>query len=110
MRRSVIGLVGCIFLATEANAEATAKEFLSSPPSDLKEMLAGVLGLGFYWSNTFLEADGGKPMYCPPQKLAITSQQYMEILRQHVQENPQSGDQPAGYAMLLALRDTFPCP
>lgn len=109
MRKFLIGLVGCMALSTQAKAEPTANEYLRSGKPELLQILAGGLGLGLEWASTFVEVRGDEPIYCPPDHLAVTSHQYVEILRQHVKREPKSGDEPVGRAMLLALRGTFPC-
>lgn len=109
MRNFLIGLVGCMVLSTQANAEPTANQYLRAGRPELTQILAGGLGIGISWASTVTEGEGGKPIYCPPENLPITARQYLEILRHHVQRDPKSGDQPLGLAMLLALRSTFPC-
>lgn len=64
---------------------------------------------GASWANTILEQRGQRPLFCPPGKLAITADQDVSILRRFVKERPEIGDVPAGFALLLALADTFPC-
>jgi hypothetical protein len=49
------------------------------------------------------------PLYCPPRRLAINTEQHIDILRRYVEQNPDIGRDPIGLAMLLALQHTFPC-
>jgi hypothetical protein len=105
MRKFLIGLAGCVFLSVPANAEGSADQFLNNQNPKLAETLLNAIATGISASNSHVD----KRMYCPPGNLAITSQQYMEILRQFIQQNPRMGGYPAASVMIRALNHTFPC-
>lgn len=72
--------------------------------------IAGMLN-GFVWANAHVERRLGlPPLYCTPPRLTLTAEQAADILRRYVQRNPEFATQLAGFAMMEALRDTFPCP
>lgn len=52
------------------------------------------------------------PLYCQPQNLSITGDQYKNILSGYISKNPNYGDldmNAYGWVLLQALIDTFPC-
>jgi hypothetical protein len=66
---------------------------------------------GMSWVNSYLKShrkDG--EVYCIPEKLALTGDQVIEMLRRKVKELPGLSDIPYGGVMLTVLRETFPCP
>jgi hypothetical protein len=110
MRKFLMGLVGCVFLSAPANAEGTVNEVLARANERSTQLIVASTADGISWSNSYLTMMKQQPMYCPPQKLAITVSQYMDILRRHVQEIPADGHDPIGFGLLNALQKTFPCP
>ncbi len=52
---------------------------------------------------------GGEPLFCPPRSVSIMPAQYREILRRKVETDPALAGAHAGYVMLLAMVDAFPC-
>ncbi|MBL4874251.1 MAG: hypothetical protein JKY41_12910 [Rhodobacteraceae bacterium] len=64
---------------------------------------------GFTWSNSWVELNGGKKMFCIPGELAIVVDQAVDIFRQELGINPDSVEDPAGLVMLLGLQRVFPC-
>jgi len=108
MQWFLMSLMGCLVLSGPASAEGTANEVLSAPSRELKIYFTA-MGVAFSWSNGYIRAKGGTPMYCQPEELALSGQQYIEILRNHIQDNSQAGDLPVGFALLQALSSIFPC-
>jgi hypothetical protein len=55
--------------------------------------------------------DGGykQALYCQLDKIALTVQQEVSILKGYVERNPKIKDWPVGLVMFLALQDAFPC-
>lgn len=52
------------------------------------------------------------PIFCQPDKLAVTGGQYWRMLERFVEDNPKFADVDinlVGYALLRAMVDTFPC-
>jgi hypothetical protein len=99
------------FLASPAHAEADANFFLQKIRDGDKATLYVLDGYSnaYSWTNVILEKREERPLYCPPEKLAITAEQNADILRRYVERNSFAGTMPAGFALLLALADTFPC-
>lgn len=73
----------------------------------------GSAGDAFMWANTALKTRGDQPLFCPPEKLAIKNEQYLDILQRYVQDRPSVGTDSSAvfpYALLRALVEVFPCP
>jgi len=64
---------------------------------------------GMLWMNSWLESKGRKPVFCPPDKIAFTDDQLIDIMRRYVKKNSDSQDDPFGFVLLYAVIDAFPC-
>jgi hypothetical protein len=88
----------------------SADEFLRRTAQT--EIGAGFLsGLeqGYSWANTELKYRRQPPLYCPPQKVALTFTQVRDILSRYIESNQRAANDPLGLALLSALVDAFPC-
>jgi len=63
------------------------------------------LGVGFSWYNVDMIMNG-KPLYCPPAKLAVTTENYIRILDDEIKRNKKIYIEPI---LLDGLIRTFPC-
>ena len=108
---SVIVLI--FFTATARSNEISASEFIEKykNSSQFADLVTGA-GEAYGWVNVVNRGKGLPVLYCPPSKLALTSDQYIAILESHVRDKRADGDLP-GHAVLLvllnALEATFPC-
>jgi hypothetical protein len=105
------------FIAAPARAEMTAREMLSNyelgnpQTRELIEYGFRMNENGVGWLNSYIvTVRKEKPAYCPPEKLAFTGTQLIDILRRASDEEHLLWDQPWGLALLTALQRTFPCP
>lgn len=64
---------------------------------------------GMSWMNSELEFNGKERIFCAPEKLAITTDQYIDILRQYLKTDKTVAKMPLGLAVLISLKETFPC-
>jgi hypothetical protein len=55
------------------------------------------------------ESDGGRKLYCPPEKVGIVDAQYVAIMSSFLTKYPKTRSQSVEVVLLFALRDTFPC-
>lgn len=99
-----------------ARAEVSASQILkmydagNSSERGLIEANLGGLENGFGWANTYLQSQRKQtPLYCLPDKLALKSEQIIDILRRGVREDAKLGNAPFGLAMLIVLQRVFPC-
>jgi hypothetical protein len=95
----------------EVDAQTFLKGYDGSGPDD-RATLARILGAtenGIAWTISAVKHDHGIDVFCTPNKLALTDQQDVDILRRYVQVHPKDGTYPYGLVLLMALRDAFPC-
>lgn len=69
-------------------------------------------GQSFLWANEYSAGKGRPRLYCQPDHLALTAQQYVAIMSNYIHRHPETGK--ANFAsfeglLLNALVDTFPC-
>lgn len=101
-----------LFLAPSANAGVTLKEYGSAKSTDwLRNYISGV-GEGIFWANNRMRNLGMPPLYCQPDKLVLTRDNYLDILERFIQENKALNKRPESPIELLLLEgliETFPC-
>ncbi len=71
-----------------------------------------VLGLGeaFLYATIDLEFNKKAPLFCPPRQLALTTENYIQILDNELRANKNfDSDAPVGLVLLDGLKKTFPC-
>jgi hypothetical protein len=108
------GLAATLTLGSPAHAQRTADEFLrivdaGGPAADVYKIWIHGVADGIGWANAELRRGGQRPLYCPPEKLPLTADQEVEVLRSLVREHPGSGASPAGLVLFVALQRMFPC-
>ncbi|PTM96120.1 hypothetical protein [Mycoplana dimorpha] len=117
MRSKVIIGAVCAVLSTVNFAVAevlTVGDFVQAAETNVgyRRVIEGA-GRGMEGVNLHLYAVKQPELYCPPEKMAFTGDQYVEILANRARRSPALASMPAGligYAMLGALIQTFPCP
>lgn len=63
------------------------------------------------WANAELKSRRKQePLYCPPDKMALTGNQLLDVLRREVKDRPKNGEFPVAMTLLVALQHVFPCP
>jgi hypothetical protein len=103
-----------------AHAEESLNTFLkqydAADPERKSCMRDSIVSAGnsMLWANTLIEGwikEGRKqePLYCPPPKLPLTTEQVLDILRKEVKEVPGIGESPWGLALIISLHTAFPC-
>ena len=78
----------------------------------VNRLLIGATGRALSWANSKLRVDGRAALYCPPDKLVMSNEQYLLMLESAVKKNPTLGTYPMnalGMITLDILIDTFPC-
>jgi hypothetical protein len=98
-----------------AHAEVDLRRFLEQYDSaDLAErhhLAERLLDMqyGMAWTNAVIEAETGAHLYCPPQTLALTGEQLVDMLRSQAGLDARLNSISFGLAVLSTLRKTFPC-
>lgn len=111
MSLALLAFAAAVTQSSSLSVEMTASYWAAAVERSDRIYLSGLRGIadGIEWSNTRLKTNGQKQLYCPPEKLAMTVDQYRSIFVRYVKENPSEGKFPAGLVMLEALVETFPC-
>jgi hypothetical protein len=117
MRKWTLAALFFFGIIHPAGADAPVKAFLQeyeSASASLRETMESFvfdLNEGMGWLNDYLATTRHEPrVYCPPDKLTLTGNQLVEILKKFVQRDQQYGDYPVGAVLVYALKDVFPCP
>lgn len=76
---------------------------------ELGKIYVSGLGGGFEWANAALESNNQKPLFCVPNKLALTQDNYLNILEDAIKETKNSNDMLIEPMLLIQLKKTFPC-
>jgi hypothetical protein len=115
VKSGLLLLVFCFLAVSPAQAEIDAETLLlnhARGTAEAKDILAGMLGAtenGLSWANTAISNEGQPRLYCVPAKLALTNAQDVDILRRYTLDHPDKKTLPYGLALLLALKEAFPC-
>lgn len=112
MKRFLVLLGVVLAASTSAADEGTVGGLLRSARTDPDtRLLIFISGESLAWANTYAEAEKSGRMYCPPPKLAMTGEQYAQILTSYVDENSLEQRRKELFPMFLlkALIETFPC-
>jgi hypothetical protein len=100
--------------AVAAENEMTSKQLLSglSAANGPKavEFAVQMVGQGLKWANADLIVRKAPPIFCMPMQLSLTPPQTVEMLRQTIERDPRLGEMPFGMALLIAFKQTYPCP
>jgi hypothetical protein len=114
MRASKVALALLMaFFTVGARAEMTAAQYRQWAHADNNSVYAAYItgtinALG--WANGDLVAKKHKPLFCPPEKLAIGNQNVYPLLDAFFANHPGiSDDFPIGLAILRSLQSEFPC-
>jgi hypothetical protein len=91
----------------EPTVSATLERLERGDPAG-KYFLMG-LGAGLSWANATLNSEHKQLIFCVPEKVALTSEQELDILKRYVQANPEFGNLSVGAVLVAALIDAFPC-
>ncbi len=103
-----------LVLSTPTLAEIRAKDYERVKNSEeFKAYIYGV-GIGISWANTELRVRNQAALYCPPSKLALGPNNYLDILARQMKDveisKKISLDDPLEAILLEGLMRTFPCP
>jgi hypothetical protein len=102
-----LALVLWVFQAAAAPSVADYEKHKNS--NTIKTYVLG-LGEAFLYANINLEFNNKAPLFCPPRQLALTTENYVQILDKELRiENFFDSDAPIGLVLLEGLKKTFPC-
>lgn len=113
MRSFIISL--SLLCSLPAFGEASTREFLQQyeAASDdgqlyLMSFVQGVVA-GYRWTNLTLKSAKQKPMFCLSSHGASQLEDPVKVLKKAVRLEPTLLDSPVGMALLVNLKQRFPC-
>lgn len=117
MRKNFFGaaILASLASATPAQAEDSAKQFMAKIDgpdqleADLLGMVLAAYGTGISWANLAAEQKNGERLYCQPEKLVLTNDQKVDMVRRYIKKFPEHADRPAGLVVFMTLLHSFPC-
>jgi hypothetical protein len=92
-------------------SEITVKQFRETKDETNFKIYINGVGRGFLWANVFLDRAGKPLLYCQPPKLALGSDNYIQLLTNYIDDNKHEvkDDAVVEALLLLALQEAFPC-
>ena len=112
LRRLSLARVATLVLSLLSTGTATAdifyEDFDKHRNSPLYQFYLEGVANGIAWANSAARKEG-RGLYCAPKRMAITPEQYLDILDRYMRDHPGGADY-LGLSLVLALQETFPCP
>lgn len=112
-------LVSALALAAASTSPAladdlpTAREHINWLADPETKQLATIsvhsYSQAFNIANSAIYIETGEKLFCQPEKLALTAEQAVSMLKKYVAEKPEHADEPMGIVLLLAFKTVFPC-
>jgi len=111
MKRAAVLFCLTSLIAVPAAAEVPLKLYDKYKNEEGFKAYLGGVGIGFAQANIALAAEGRAPLYCQPERLALPSTGYLDILERQVKtaRGTVSEDTSVEVLLFLGLRQTFPC-
>ena len=123
MTTRIVGLCAvvlalCVCGAPAARAEVDVRTLLDlyeksagdAALRDQVELTVSMMETGMGWANAELtQIRKDAAIYCPPRQMAFTGTQLIDILRRAADKKPILAKQPFGLALLVSLKEVFPC-
>jgi hypothetical protein len=116
MRKLFVALCFLTLGEVQLEAEVSVKDYKqrmgSSNPTVVALTKAYVRGLGegMSWASSAAQVGGGDGLFCPPQKLALTVENYVDIIdRQIKTARGDVENRYIGELLIIGLQETFPC-
>ena len=95
-----------------AEDQASARQAIANYKQGDRVVAIGIREFvdGLNWANADLRHSNAKEIYCLPDKLILTTDQEVDIVERYLEKAPNVGEFPIQAGLLMALKDTFPCP
>jgi hypothetical protein len=113
MLRGMIVALVLVGLSSSANAAMVLFKDYKSPKDNWAKALNMVYldgvreGLAIF--DAELAVEGRQPLFCMPEKLALTVEQAEDIMMREAKKSTDPGDVPISLLLMKGLEDTFPC-
>ena len=100
--------------ASFSNADVPLKLYATVKDDETFKSYIGGVGKGLFCANLYLVIEKKPPIFCPPAKLPLSNEIYLDILDRFIKQNKDKIEQMSfefpsvEYLLLLGLIDTFP--
>ncbi|MBV8848199.1 MAG: hypothetical protein JOZ16_01285 [Methylobacteriaceae bacterium] len=102
-------LLALISPVGQAHADPSTKLALSTISDLATRSYFQGLADGMGWANADARYFGKSAAYCEPPKLALTTEQVIDIVQRYAEKDAFLMDKPLGATMIAALKEVFPC-
>ena len=108
------GALAALLFAPPAAAEPTVEQYLASRGEDRTVLTAYIIGAqdALGWTNAALQERGDAPLFCVPERLALTRDQVVDIVDRFAAAKAEVLEEEVMYLSLFvmfAMQDAFPC-
>jgi hypothetical protein len=109
--RTIIIFVGVLFLVSLAKAEVQVKDYDRLKDTAWFKIYMNGVGVGFERVNAYLSEVKRAPLYCQPEKMTLTSEDYLNIIQDSIRKNKDTikFNYPIEMILLRGLMEKFPC-
>lgn len=94
-------------LTSVARGEMSISWYQENKDANPARVYISGVAVGISWANTALDA--GSQLYCPPEKLALTVDNYVSILDAYIANRNPGASDPLEMHLLKSLMQAFPC-
>jgi hypothetical protein len=121
MRTLPLGVCFLIAVEVHASANMPVKDYRAAMASKDESVVSGIklyllgLGDGLEWASVDTVIKKGVPLYCPPEKLVLTLDNFIQMINSRIEANSQFltekqlNETQIGLLLLEGLEETFPC-
>jgi hypothetical protein len=114
--KTAVMLLHLVLFTTSASAEVTLKEYQSAkvaggPDWELMKLYFRAAGTAYLYADATLELDHKPTLFCVPRHLALTDENYIDIIDKQIAHAspPFHDDFKIDGLLLRGLMFTFPC-
>lgn len=108
----IIAILLLLFFSNTAIALDVQKyEELKKTSREVLKIHINGVGDGYSWSNGILNQRGDQAFYCPPSKIALNAENFIDIIDAQIVKLKKSGkvEIPVELILYFGLVDSFPC-
>jgi hypothetical protein len=98
--------------SADARSDVTFKSYKAAKSEDekaIRKLYLDGMRSGVVMFDAALVAAGRQPLFCMPEKLALTVEQAEDIMMREAQKRTDPDDFPISLLLINGLKDTFPC-
>ncbi len=109
--KTIIIFIGVLFFVSFANAEVQIKDYDRLKDTAWFKIYINGVVVGFERGNAYLNEVKRAPLYCQPEKLTLTSEDYLNIIHNSIRKNKDTikPNYPVEVILLQTLMEKFPC-